>query len=80
MCIFAPISIVIDGLGLNVTGFSYHGTLWLCAVACREMMPDPGFFADCLRTSFADLAQVAAKPAGATGRRQAATHRRRKRP
>ena len=61
MVAFAPVSIAIDGLGLNVTGFSYHGTLWICAVACRDMMPDPGFFADCLRESFADL--VAASPA-----------------
>ncbi len=52
---FAPVSIAIDGLGLNVTGFSYNGTLWLCAVACRDMMPDPAFFADCLRDSFAEL-------------------------
>jgi hypothetical protein len=50
-----------DGLGLNITGFSYHGTLWMCAVACRDMVPDPGFFADCLRASFADLVAAAEK-------------------
>ena len=49
MVAFAPVSIALDGLGLNVTGFSYHGTMWVCAVACRDMMPDPAFFADCLR-------------------------------
>jgi WS/DGAT/MGAT family acyltransferase len=43
---FAPVSIAFDGLGLNVTGFSYHGTLWICAVACRDMLPDPAFFAE----------------------------------
>jgi diacylglycerol O-acyltransferase len=59
MVAFAPVSIAINGLGLNVTGFSYHGTLWVCAVACREMMPDPGFFADCLRESFADHVKAA---------------------
>jgi hypothetical protein len=64
MVAFAPVSIAIDGLGLNVTGFSYHGTLWICAVACREMMPDPGFFADCLRNSVAELvAAASARPA-----------------
>jgi WS/DGAT/MGAT family acyltransferase len=64
MVAFAPVSIAIDGLGLNVTGFSYHGTLWICAVACRDMMPDPAFFADCLRESFAELvaASAAHKP------------------
>jgi len=59
MVAFAPVSIAINGLGLNLTGFSYHGTLWVCAVACREMMPDPGFFADCLRQSFADHVKAA---------------------
>jgi hypothetical protein len=61
MVAFAPVSIAMNGLGLNVTGFSYHGTLWMCAAACRDMMPDPGFFADCLRSSFADLVAAAEK-------------------
>ena len=60
---FAPVSIAFDGLGLNVTGFSYHGTLWICAVACRDMLPDPAFFAECLRESFADLERAAAAAA-----------------
>ena len=59
----APISIVIDGMGLNCTGFSYHGTMWICAVSCREMLPDPARFADCLRESFADLKQAAERRA-----------------
>ena len=71
---FAPISIAIDGLGLNVTAFSYHGTMWICAVACRDMLPDPAFFADCLRNSFAKLeaaaAAVAAAPAADAGTQQ----------
>ena len=56
---FAPISIVLDGLGLNVTAFSYNGTMWICAVACREMMPDPAYFADCLKHSFQQLVDAA---------------------
>jgi hypothetical protein len=59
---FAPISIAIDGLGLNVTAFSYDGVMWVCAVACREMLPDPAFFADCLRRAFAALAEAVAEP------------------
>jgi WS/DGAT/MGAT family acyltransferase len=59
MVAFAPVSIALDGLGLNVTGFSYHGSMWVCAVACREMIPDPGFFADCMRAAFADLVAAA---------------------
>jgi hypothetical protein len=33
----------------------------MCAVACRDMIPDPGLFADCLRSSFADLVAAAEK-------------------
>jgi hypothetical protein len=33
----------------------------MCAVACRDMVPDPAFFADCLRASFADLVAAAEK-------------------
>jgi WS/DGAT/MGAT family acyltransferase len=57
---YSPISIALDGIGLNVTGFSYNGTMWICAVSCREMMPDPAAFADCLRASLADIREAAA--------------------
>jgi hypothetical protein len=55
----APISIIVDGIGLNCTGFSYAGTLCICAVSCREMLPDPEVFAACLREAFVDLAKAA---------------------
>jgi diacylglycerol O-acyltransferase len=58
---YAPISIATNGMGLNVTGFSYAGTMWICAVSCREMLPDPAFFATCLRESFEDLKRAAAR-------------------
>jgi WS/DGAT/MGAT family acyltransferase len=53
--LFLGVSIAFDGIGLNVTGFSYHGTLWVCFVACRKMVPDPADLCDCLRESFAEL-------------------------
>jgi hypothetical protein len=56
---YAPISIVVDGIGLNCTGFSYAGTLCICAVSCREILPDPEVFAACLRESFVELARAA---------------------
>jgi WS/DGAT/MGAT family acyltransferase len=62
---YSPISIAIDGMGLNVTGFSYHGTMWICAVSCREMVPDPAVFAGCMRASFAELKEAAARVAAA---------------
>lgn len=63
--LFLAVSIAFDGIGLNVTGFSYNGTLWVCFVACRDMLPDPEEFCDCLKESFADLLAAA----NARGRR-----------
>jgi WS/DGAT/MGAT family acyltransferase len=66
---FIPISVALDGMGLNITGFSYDGVLWIGTVADRQMMPDPGFFSDCLRNTFVSLlssadALLAAPPTG----------------
>jgi len=61
-----PVSAIADGQGLNLTAVSYDGVLALSAVACRDMLPDPGFFADCLRESFVELTAAAeAMAAGA---------------
>ncbi|NJD32858.1 MAG: wax ester/triacylglycerol synthase family O-acyltransferase [Gammaproteobacteria bacterium] len=58
---YAPISIATDGMGLNVTGFSYAGTMWICSVSCRDMLPDPAFFTTCMREAFEDLKKAAAR-------------------
>jgi diacylglycerol O-acyltransferase len=58
-----PISIILDGVALNCTGLSYAGTLWVCALSCREILPDPAFFAECLRGSFDELKRAAAEHA-----------------
>jgi len=55
-----PVSMPADDVGLNLTGVSFDGVLWISAVACRNMMPDPAFFADCLRASVAELEAAAA--------------------
>ncbi len=69
---FYPVSIATDWIGLNHTGFSYNGVLWISAVACRNMMPDPDFYADCLRASFDELmAAIEALPGHAKGRARA---------
>lgn len=75
---YYPVSIASDYVGLNMSGFTYNGVLWICAVACRNMMPDPHFFASCLRDSFAELLAAArqaprtssepARPVGSSGR------------
>ena len=56
---FTPVSIVIDGVGLNLTGLSYNGTLWVCFVSCRKMLPDPSVFVQCLNQSFDELVAAA---------------------
>lgn len=62
---FLPVSIATNGIGLNVTGFSYDGQLWVCVVSCREMMPDPDNFTACLQRSFDELLAASAPPTAA---------------
>jgi WS/DGAT/MGAT family acyltransferase len=43
-----------------------RGSVTLSFTACRDMLPDPGFYADCLQASFEELrAAAAGKPAAA---------------
>ncbi|MGI9245894.1 MAG: WS/DGAT/MGAT family O-acyltransferase [Steroidobacteraceae bacterium] len=63
---YVPISIAIDGMGLNITAFSYAGRIWICAVSCREMLPDPAFFADCMRAAFEQMREGALREAAFT--------------
>jgi hypothetical protein len=35
----------------------------ICAISCREMLPDPAFFAECLRASFTALKEAAERRA-----------------
>ena len=45
----------IDGMGLFHALLSYCGKFNISINACREMMPDPSFYADCLRESYDEL-------------------------
>jgi WS/DGAT/MGAT family acyltransferase len=46
---------VVDGMGLiNIVG-SYDEQFVLSFTACREMMPDPAHYADCIERSFGQL-------------------------
>ncbi|PJE78070.1 putative diacylglycerol O-acyltransferase [invertebrate metagenome] len=47
-----------DSLGLFHIVFSYNGNLTISATCCRDMMPDPAFYARCLQQSFDDLFQA----------------------
>ncbi len=46
---------VTDGMGIIHPVFSYDGQISISVTACREMMPDPAVYADCLQESFDDL-------------------------
>jgi hypothetical protein len=37
-----PVSVIMDGLGLNITVMSYNGSLDIGFVADRDVMPDVG--------------------------------------
>ena len=52
---FGPI---MDSMGLFHAVMSYDGRLSIAINSCREMMPDPAFYADCIRASFEELRQA----------------------
>ena len=48
-----------DGIGLFHVVFSYAGTISITMTGCREQVPDPAFYAECLQASFDDLCKSA---------------------
>ncbi|HWQ32043.1 MAG TPA: wax ester/triacylglycerol synthase family O-acyltransferase [Blastocatellia bacterium] len=52
---FYPLNILFNRLGLANTAFSCNGALSIGVVSCRRIMPDPDFYAQCLRESFEEL-------------------------
>jgi diacylglycerol O-acyltransferase / wax synthase len=49
---------IVEGMGLIHPVVSYCGDLTISFTSCREMLPDPAFYADCLRASFRELADA----------------------
>ena len=49
---------VMDNMGLFHVISSYCGEFTISATACREMMPDPEFYRQCLRDSFESLREA----------------------
>jgi diacylglycerol O-acyltransferase / wax synthase len=71
---FSAILPITDGLGLAFAVTRYDGRLLISPTSCRELMPDPEVFAQCLRDSFQELLALARAPAPARPvRRLAAT-------
>jgi len=53
---------VVDQVGLFHTVFSYDGKITVTFTACRDMLPDPEFYADCIQSSFDELERATLKP------------------
>lgn len=57
---FHALGIVLDGLGLFHAVNSYCGNIAFTVLADRKMLPDPAFYEQCLRESYAELGDVVA--------------------
>ncbi len=75
MTYFSAIMPIYDGMGLVIAVTSYDGRIVISPTSCREQMPDPEFFAQCVRDSFQEYLELAARPR----RRSAKAGRARKR-
>jgi hypothetical protein len=62
-----PISVVTDGMGLNITVMSYCGLLNFGIVSDREQMPDLWSLIEWLRDALAELEPAPEPAAGAAG-------------
>ena len=65
MSYFSAMLPISDGLGLSFAVTSYDGRIVISPTSCRELMPDPEGFAQCLRDSFQELLALAPQPAAA---------------
>ncbi|MDH3645909.1 MAG: wax ester/triacylglycerol synthase family O-acyltransferase [Gammaproteobacteria bacterium] len=59
---------VAHGLGLFQPVVGYNHEISISAISCREMMPDPSFYCDCLEESFEELKASAVKKAMLRGK------------
>lgn len=62
---------VLEGIGLNITTWSYQGELHVGALACRDMVPDPSLITDGMGVALDELTLRARD-----GRDRSATHAR----
>ncbi len=59
MTYFSAIMPINDGLGLVFAITSYDGKIIVSPTSCREQMPDPEVFAQCVRDCFQDYVAIA---------------------
>ena len=58
---------VTDSIGLFIPVLSYNGHLTISFASCREMVPDPGYLADCFVESFNEMVGEAETALAAAG-------------
>ena len=68
MTYFSAIMPISDGLGLVFAVTSYDGKVIISPTSCREQMPDPEFFALCIRESFQEYLELAGRLAASRGK------------
>ena len=59
------IGLLTPGVGLFHTVFSQADRIQISILADRDTMPDPSFYIECLRASYAELLKAVGKPASA---------------
>jgi len=63
MTYFSAIMPISDGMGLVFAVTSYDGKIVISPTSCREQIPDPEFFALCIRESFQEYLELASRAA-----------------
>jgi diacylglycerol O-acyltransferase / wax synthase len=61
MTYFSALMPIADGMGLVFTVTSYDDRIVISPTSCRELMPDPEAFAQCIRDSFQEALAAARK-------------------
>ncbi len=75
MTYFSSIMPIADGMGLVFSVTSYDGMIFISPTSCREQLPDPEFFAQCIRDSFQELLALADAASKKKKKRKAAVKR-----
>ena len=73
MTYFSAIMPISDGMGLVFSVTSYDGKIFISPTSCREQIPDPEHFAQCIRDSFQEyLALARRRRTRSAGKKKAA--------
>ena len=65
-----PLSVITDGMGLNLTIISYQDRIDFGIIGDREEVPDVWFLAEEVQTAYEELRELVPEPAAAPARRR----------